>query len=74
MNTNHNIWTLSKHVAGSINKAAGTVDQVVYGPKPPPTPMITKDMVFGGVGILLIVVWAFVWLNRWDRLKDRIMR
>jgi len=31
--TNHNAWTLTKHVAVSINKAAGKLDVHIYGDK-----------------------------------------
>lgn len=32
--TNHNLWTLSKHVAKSINNTAAKVDVTVYGNSP----------------------------------------
>lgn len=30
-NTNHNLWTLTKHVAHSVNKTAGKIDVTIYG-------------------------------------------
>jgi len=31
VDTKHNTWTLMKHVAGSINKAAAKTDKTIYG-------------------------------------------
>jgi hypothetical protein len=31
--TNHNLWTLTKHVAHSVNKTAGKIDVTIYGKK-----------------------------------------
>ena len=35
-NTNHNLWTLTKHVAVSVNKGAGKLDVKIYGGDPGP--------------------------------------
>lgn len=34
METNHNAWTLIKHLSHSANVVAGRVDQAIYDPKP----------------------------------------
>jgi hypothetical protein len=31
--TNHNLWTLTKNVAHSVNKTAGKIDVTIYGSK-----------------------------------------
>lgn len=84
--TNHNTWTLIKHVAGSINKTAGKVDKVIYGPPEAPktatnvAPKITqpiiikpeKHMSVGDVfvGIGLVVMIVIVIVWIWKRLRN----
>ena len=59
----HNAWTLTKHVAGSINKAASNIDAKVYGTKTnitvidKPEPTKSSD-VFSMIGIILFCVLA----------------
>jgi hypothetical protein len=58
----HNTWTLIKHVAGSVNKAAAKTDAIVYGTqvkvevkeKPVDHPVLTV------LGIILGAVICFV--------------
>jgi hypothetical protein len=64
----HNAWTLTKHVAGSINKAASNIDAKVYGTKtnitviekPDPKPPTTGSDILSVIGILLLGVCAMV--------------
>ena len=34
-NESHNIWTLTKHLAGSANREAGKLDVILYAPHAP---------------------------------------
>jgi len=65
--TNHNLWTLTKHVAVSVNKGAGKIDFKICGDKtnavahvPPPAPKEPEKPVNplapSGVGLLLAIV------------------
>lgn len=62
----HNTWTLMKHVAGSVNKAASKVDAKVYGTKtnivitpvkniPQKDNSMATDICMGVIGFILIV-------------------
>ena len=65
----NNIWTLTKHVASSVNRTAGKIDAKVYGPivkertvqlpaQPAPAPQ--KDSVWSIIGTVLIAILGFV--------------
>lgn len=67
----NNIWTLTKHLSGSINKAAAKVDAKVYGPivkqgtvqLPPqrPAPVAKEDTgVFTIIGIIVVAILVVV--------------
>lgn len=84
-NTNHNILTLTEHVAKSINSAAGKIDKKVYGdsirmvPTPPlaPKKTVIDNLEFIGGGLLcmfMIVFWLFNFQNKCDRVKERFFR
>ena len=82
-NTNHNILTLTEHVAQSINKAAAKVDKKVYGdsiqvvPAPPPKKTFVDTLEFIGGGILsmcILAFWVFSFQNKCDRVKERFFR
>ena len=65
-NETHNIWTLTKHVAGSVNKAAAHIDKAIYNPDPKPLSWFELHPVLGAIvgilgGIVLIVgIFAFL--------------
>lgn len=67
----HNTWTLTKHVAGSINKAASNIDAKIYGTKtnvvvieeptpPPPAPETPIWDIICVIGGAIIVVGIFI--------------
>lgn len=66
MSENHNIWTLGKHVAGSINHAAGSLDKAIYNPTPKPPTWFDLHPTLGpivAVGLaILVIAAAFVFM------------
>lgn len=84
-NTNHNILTLTEHLAQSINKAAGKVDKKVYGDSiqtvPPPPPAhragaleLLETIGLGLLAMCVIIAWVWTWQARVDKVKERIFR
>lgn len=65
-NTNHNAWTLTVHIAKGLNKAAGKVDEKVFGhtvvPDPPkPEPRNWNDvLVIGSILVFFVVLVYFL--------------
>ena len=61
----HNLWTLTKHLAGSVNKTAAHLDKVIYNPDPKPPTWFDLHPVLGGIvavlgGLLAIfMIFAF---------------
>jgi hypothetical protein len=78
----NNAWTLTKHLANSLNNGAGAVDRAIYGPvieqPKPPKPVekhnVLIDVGMGMIGLIILLVWVFTWQNRIDKVKERIMR
>jgi hypothetical protein len=65
-NTNHNVWTLTVHVAKSLNQKAGRLDTKLYGhtvvpdkPNPPSEPFNWDAffVVFGIVAFFVVLVY-----------------
>lgn len=65
----NNTWTLLKHAAGSVNKAAAKVDAKVYGPivkqgtvqlppQPAPEPPKSDINAFTVIGIIVVALLA----------------
>lgn len=88
METNHNAWTLTKHLAGTINRAAGKVDETVYGngntnitvqipPNPPivhnPTAPSFGGAVLGILGFAILIAFVFVWMGKVENFKNRLL-
>jgi hypothetical protein len=82
-NDHHNIWTLTKHVAGSINKAAAKVDVKIYGhtvtqtqailpPSKPHAMLGISDVFIGIFALIMFGVMIFGWMNRFDNAVDRV--
>jgi hypothetical protein len=72
----HGVWSLTKHVAGSISHAAGKLDAAVYGntPIPPHQPSFAElhpilSSVGAGIGALVLLAF-FILLASMDK-KDR---
>lgn len=61
-NETHNIWTLTKHVAGSVNKAAGHLDKVIYNPEPPSPSWFDLHPVLGGIAAIGIAILGVLFL------------
>jgi len=66
----HNIFTLGKHVAGSVNREAGKLDNYLYGP---PTPYVPNwfDLhpIITGIGAVILVtgiISFFIFVNIQD--------
>lgn len=72
--TNHNAWTLTKHVVQSINKGAAKIDVTIYGdktngvvnshtsasPAPTPKPVNPNLPSFTGIFIGFLILSAVV--------------
>jgi hypothetical protein len=77
----HNAWTLTKHVAKSLNKGAGKVDEFIYGkktnvtvttiqpPKPPKEKHPVGDVFFAIFAI--ICIFALIAAYATGHLKKR---
>ena len=65
-NTNHNAWTLTVHIAKSLNQKAGKLDAKLYGhtvvpDKPKPAPTNWNDiLVIGSVLVFFVVLIYFI--------------
>lgn len=69
---NHNAWTLTKHLAQSVNKTAGMIDAKVFGTKtniivvPTRSPVVEKAShvkdFFIGFGCVLVVIILIIGL------------
>ncbi len=69
----HNVWSLTKHAAGSLNKAAAKLDAKVYGTAtntiivqkptpPPPKPHHPVLEILGAIGMTLLLFAVFIGL------------
>jgi len=86
--TNHNAWTLTKHVAVSINKAAGKLDVHIYGGNPvattntivpaidaPSPPVFHEERLQLLLIIVALGVLAGIWIRKYNkRSEDRVAR
>jgi hypothetical protein len=73
----HNVWTLSKHVAGSLNKFAARTDANVYGTKTnimvvPIQPVKDnsigwKDYFFGVGCFMLVVIFIYAFFTAYNK-------
>lgn len=86
--TNHNLWTLTKHVAQSINKTAGKIDAKIYGPtnapttnaivEVSPTPVTPEEPtnIIGWAGGIVTGIFAVVclvfWISKWQGRAERV--
>lgn len=77
--TNNNAWTLLKHAAQSVNKAAGKIDQKIYGPVikvEPPKPAPKPTNFFEVCGFVVVaavcIVGFFLWLSKWEGRAQRV--
>lgn len=61
-NETHNIWTLGKHLAGSVNKAAGHLDKVIYNPAPKPPSWFDLHPILGALAGVAALVFIAICL------------
>ena len=56
----NNAWTLIKHVAGSVNKAASNIDKAIYNPEPSWLDLHPILSILIGVGIVAIFIITLI--------------
>lgn len=78
----NNTATLIYHLGKSANEKLGAIDTKIYGPiktteivaQPPENHLTFKDAAYGIGALICFMLWAFIWLNRVDKVKERIFR